>query len=121
MSGKPTTVQAYIDNKPELARVRLEEVRAQLKSVATQATEELKWGKPALVNNGIFMMYAAAANHISLHPTPAVIQALSSSLRGYTVLMNTIQFPINEELPKELLMRVAQLRLEHQQMGLGWK
>lgn len=121
MSGKPTTVQAYIDSKPKSARVKLEELRSQLRSVATQATDELKWGKPALVDNGIFMMYSAAANHISLHPTPAVIQALSSSLRNYIVLMNTIQFPINQALPQELLMRVAQLRLEHQQMGLGWK
>ncbi len=43
--SKPTTVAEYIAAAPEHAREKLRELRDLLKSVAPNATEELKWAR----------------------------------------------------------------------------
>jgi uncharacterized protein YdhG (YjbR/CyaY superfamily) len=53
MTDKPKTVEEYISSKPKEAQERLEELRRYLKLADPDADEELKWGKPAFVNNGI--------------------------------------------------------------------
>ena len=122
MTNKPETVEAYISAKPKEVQERLEEIRSYLKQADPTADEELKWGKPAFVNNGILYVYAASKKHISLHPTPSVINTLRTELEGFKISDNTIQFPLENPIPKELVIKIATFRVyEKNEKGVGWK
>lgn len=122
MKGKPQSVEAYIAERPIATQARLEELRRYLKLADPSATDTLKWGKPALVNDGILFVYAGFASHVSLHPTPSVVQAFAQELRAFKVTQNTIQFSVLEPIPQELVCRIAQLRVyEKTEQNVGWK
>ena len=97
-------------------------VRSLLRDVAPDATEARKWGKPAVIGDGILCQYAAFKHHVSLHPTPSVIDALRDDLRSYEISQNTIRFSLVNPIPKELVLQIARLRLfQKTEQGRGWK
>ncbi len=119
---KAKTVEEYISLQPEEVKQRLAELRGYLIEAFPDATDELKWGKPALVNDGILYVYAAARNHISLHPTPSVILHLKEELGARSTSENTIRFAIDEPVPKTLVIKVARQRVfEKETLGVKWK
>lgn len=122
MTGKSKTVEEYISSKAEVVRKRLEELRHYLQLGDPDAVDELKWGKPALVNDGILFVYAGFNKHISLHPTPSVINALRDELGAFKLSENTIQFPIDGPIPEKLVIKIAKLRVfEKHKKGIDWK
>ena len=122
MTSTVNPVEAYILSKSPEARRRLTELRSLLREVAPDASEALKWGKPAFIEDGILFQYAALKNHISLHPTPSVIDALRDELRSYEISQNTIRFSLVNPIPKELVLQSAALRLfQKTEQGQGWK
>ena len=119
---KPTNVAEYISSKSAEVQLRLNELRAVLRQADPCADEVLKWGKPAFINDGILYVYAGFTKHVSLHPTPSVINALRSELADFTVSENTIQFPVDRPIPKALISKIASLRVsEKTRLGVGWK
>ncbi|MCB1668654.1 MAG: DUF1801 domain-containing protein [Porticoccaceae bacterium] len=122
MTEKPKTVQEYIATKPKDAQKRLFELREYLKAAYPEASEELKWGKPALVHNGILYVYAAAKKHISLHPTPSVISYFRNEFGSLISSDNTIQFSLNDPIPEKVVMKIAKQRIfEKENKGIKWK
>lgn len=122
MTDKPKTVEEYIASKPKETQERLEELRSYLNLADPAAVEELKWGKPAFVNNGVLYVYAAAKKHVSLHPTPSVINHFRKELKSFKLSDNTIQFPLDNPIPKEIVIKLATLRVhEKNEKGVGWK
>lgn len=122
MSVKPSTVRQYIASKPAFAQQRLNELRACLLAANPNAVDELKWGKPALVDDGILYVYAVFTKHISLHPTPSVIDAFKDQLQAYKLSGNTVQFPLNTAIPEPLVTEMARLRMiQKTEHGTGWK
>ena len=122
MTVKVDSVEGYILSKPPKARQRLSELRRLLRRAAPEASEALKWGKPAFIEDGILFQYAALKNHISLHPTPSVIDALRDQLQSYEISQNTIRFSQDHPIPEELVLQVAFLRLSQKiEQGRGWK
>jgi uncharacterized protein YdhG (YjbR/CyaY superfamily) len=122
MTSIVNPVEAYILSKSPEARRRLTELRRLLRESAPDATEALKWGKPAFISDGILFQYAAFKHHISLHPTPSVIDALRDELRSYEISQNTIRFSLVNPIPKGLVLQIARLRLfQKTEQGQGWK
>ena len=122
MTVKVDSVEGYILSKPPKARERLTELRRCLRQAAPEASEALKWGKPAFISDGILFQYAALKNHISLHPTPSVIDALRDQLQSYEISQNTIRFSQAHPIHEGLVLQVAFLRLSQKiEQGLGWK
>lgn len=122
MADRPKTVTAYISCQSQEAQNRLEELRGYLRLADPDANEELKWGKPAFVNDGILYIYAAFKTHISLHPTPSVVNAFRKDLENYRVSDNTIRFPLEAAIPEELVLKIARWRIyEKKEKGIGWK
>ena len=78
---------------PEPARSILNKVRAAIRTaVPPGTTETISYGIPAFKPNGVLMWYAAFANHCSLFPTGAVIEAFKNELKGFSTSKGTIQF-----------------------------
>ena len=122
MTVKVDSVEGYILSKPPKARQRLSELRCLLRRAAPEASEALKWGKPAFISDGILFQYAALKSHISLHPTPSVIDALRDQLQSYEISQNTIRFSQDHPIPDELVLQVAFLRLSQKvEQGRSWR
>lgn len=119
--NQPTTVTEYISQAAPAVQSKLEELRACLKAASPNAKELLKWGKPAFEAEYILYVYAGFKNHTSLHPTPEAITAFADELNDFTTSDNTVQFPVDQPLPLDLIRRMAEFRVEQSKAGVTWK
>lgn len=119
---KPTTVTQYISLRPKDVQKKLKEIRACLKKAAPYATEDLKWGNPAFSYDRILFVYAGFKKHIGFYPTPGAIKEFKSQLTGYKTAKGSIQFPLDEPLPKSLITKIAKFRIkEIKEKDIKWK
>jgi uncharacterized protein YdhG (YjbR/CyaY superfamily) len=107
---KPKTVEEYIKSAPEYAKEKLHEMRALLKSVAPNATEDLKWGQPVFIESRILFSYAAFKNHLRFMPTGPSLEPFRSELSSFKTGKDTIQFAFDKPLPKALIEKIARYR-----------
>ncbi|GGC47140.1 hypothetical protein GCM10011386_44100 [Parapedobacter defluvii] len=109
-ASKPNTVDEYVDMAPDYAREKLNEIRSLLKSIAPNASEELKWGQPVLIEKRILFSYAAFKSHLRFMPTGPSLEPFRKELAPYKTGKDTIQFPYDQPLPEELIKRIAEFR-----------
>jgi len=109
---KPTTVDDYIDSAPLIAQIKLREIRSILKKAAPDATEMLKWGYPVLLEKRILFSYSAFKTHLNFMPTAPAIKPFMNELSEFNTGKDTIQFPYDKPLPKDLIQRIAEHRLK---------
>lgn len=108
-----------LDPKPNTYLTSIEEV---ILKHCPSAMLELKWGKPAATLNGIICVFAAYKKHISVHPTPSVIESLSAELADIPHSQNAVQFSYLEPLPMALIEKIIQRRVyEKHELGVLWK
>jgi uncharacterized protein YdhG (YjbR/CyaY superfamily) len=111
-SGAPRTVDEYLAGVPEPARSTLEKMRAAIRSVVPrQSTETISYRMPAFRHNVVLVWYAGFANHVSLFPTAAVIQAFKDELAELKTSKGTIHFPTDKPLPIALIKRIVTARV----------
>jgi len=111
-SGAPKNVEEYLAGVPEPARSTLNKVRAAIRTaVPPGTTETISYGIPAFKHNGVLMWYAAFANHCSLFPTGAVIEAFKNELKGFSTSKGTIQFSTDKPLPAALVKKLVKARV----------
>jgi uncharacterized protein YdhG (YjbR/CyaY superfamily) len=113
-SRPPKTVEEYIARAPELARRKLKEFRAILRSaVPPDASEVISYGIPAFGQKKILVWYAVFSNHCSLFPTASVIAMFKDELKSYSKSKGTIHFPIDDPLPADLIRKIVRTRVGH--------
>src|SRR5437016_3810113 len=111
-SAVPKNTDEYIAKIPEPARSTLNKMRAVIRSVVPrEATEVISYGMPAFKHNGVLVWYAAFANHCSLFPTGAVIEAFKNELKRFSTSKGTIQFSTDKPLPAELVKKLVKARV----------
>ena len=109
---KPSTITEYIDSAPEEARKKLIEIRAILKKAAPNAKEALKWGSPVFEEKRILFSYSAFKSHLNFMPTHSALEPFKEELTSFKTGKDTIQFPYNQPLPKELILKIASFRVK---------
>ena len=107
---KYATVEEYINAAPKEAQEKLREIRELLKEVAPNAVESLKWGSPVFEEKRILFAYAAYKTHLNFMPTHSALSPFMEELTGYITGKDTIQFPYEKPLPKDLIVRIASYR-----------
>ena len=108
----PETVDDYLARVPEPARSTLEKMRAAIRSVVPrEAAETISYRIPAFRHNVVLVWYAGFANHVSLFPTAAVIQAFKDELAELKTSKGTIHFPTDKPLPIALIKRIVTARV----------
>ncbi|NLV73283.1 MAG: hypothetical protein GXY52_01160 [Chloroflexi bacterium] len=108
-------VDAYIAQYPPEVQEKLEAIRAAIRTEAPEATEAIKYGIPTLVMHGNLVHFAAAKDHIGFYPTPAIIETFAEELKGYVTLKGAVQFPLEDDLPLELVRRMVAARVREVQ------
>lgn len=106
-----SSVAEYIKAAPAPARGKLRELRALISAVAPGAMQSLKWSMPAFSYDRILVTYAAFRGHVSLFPTPSAIREFREQLADFKTSAGTIQFPLDQPLPKALIRRIVAFRV----------
>jgi uncharacterized protein YdhG (YjbR/CyaY superfamily) len=108
---RPTSIAHYISQHPKPVRAKLREMRALIAAAAPDAKQELKWGRLAFSHDRILVIFGGFRNHIGFFPTPSAIREFRKELTGYKVSSATIQFPLDQPLPKALIRRITRFRI----------
>ena len=81
-------------------------------SAAPEASEVISYGMPAYKWKGILVYFAGYQSHIGFYPTASGIEEFKSELKEFKWSKGTVQFPINQPLPLELVTRMVKFRID---------
>ncbi|HSJ27232.1 MAG TPA: DUF1801 domain-containing protein [Acidimicrobiia bacterium] len=107
-----TAIDEYIAEFPSETRRLLEELRAVIARTAPDATETISYAIPTFDLDGKHLVhFAGFANHIGLYPTPGGVEAFADAFSRYKTGKGSVQFPLDEPLPVDLVERIVRHRL----------
>jgi uncharacterized protein YdhG (YjbR/CyaY superfamily) len=116
----PKSVDEYLARVPEPARGTLNKIRTAIRAaLPSESTEIISYGMPAFKYKNVLVWFAAFADHCSLFPTAAVIEAFRDELKGFSTSKGTIQFPTDKPLPAALVKKMVKARLAQIQKKWG--
>lgn len=106
------TIGDYLAALAPDQRAALQRVVDLAKRVAPDAEEGTSYGMPALrVAGRPLIGITASARHLSLFPfSPAVVEAVTPDLHGFSLSKGTIRFTVDHPLPEGVVERVVRLR-----------
>lgn len=115
MSDTIKTVDEYIGSFDNAKRERLESIRKTIKEAAPEAEEKISWQMPTYVFHGNLVHFAAQSRHIGFYPGPVAIEAFKDRIRGYKWSKGAVQFPLDKEIPHELIKDIVIFRVVENQ------
>jgi uncharacterized protein YdhG (YjbR/CyaY superfamily) len=106
-------IDAYINSFPPEVQLHLNRIRALVKKSVPEADESMSYGMPAYKLKGKPLIYFAGyKNHIGLYATPSGHEAFAQELSKYKQGKGSVQFPLDEEIPFELIKRIVLYRAQ---------
>lgn len=106
------SIDEYIAEFPPEIRKVLEELRALIRASARDATETISYAIPTFDLNGKHLVhFAGYAGHVGLYPAPSGLEAFKEDLKPYKTGKGSVQFPIDQPLPEDLIRRIVEFRL----------
>jgi uncharacterized protein YdhG (YjbR/CyaY superfamily) len=110
-TNKYADVDQYIAQFPADIREKLEKIRETIKQVAPTAEEAISYGIPTFRLKGNLVHFAAFKNHIGFYPAPKGLEEFKVELSRWKGGKGSVQFPLNEPMPLELISRIVQFRV----------
>jgi uncharacterized protein YdhG (YjbR/CyaY superfamily) len=107
----PTTIDDYIAQFPPEIQKILAEIRAIVREIAPDATEKISYQMPTFFLNGNLVHFAAFKHHIGFYPTPTGIEAFQEELSAYKGAKGSVQFPLDQPMPFDLIRRIVEYRV----------
>lgn len=106
------TIDEYIAIFPQEVQLILSNIRTLIKELVPEATEKISYQMPTFYLGGNLVHFAAFKNHIGFYPTPNGIEAFREELSKYKGAKGSVQFPLNQPIPYELIRKIVLYRLE---------
>ena len=107
-----TTIDEYISTFPAEIQAILQSVRAAIHEAAPAAEEKISYQMPTFYLHGNLVHFAAFKNHIGFYPTPAGVEAFQERLSHYKGAKGSVQFPLDQPMPLDLIRDITRYRLE---------
>jgi uncharacterized protein YdhG (YjbR/CyaY superfamily) len=113
-------IDHYLDGLEEPKRATLAQLRDSILSLIPDAEECISYTMPAFRLQGkVVAGFAAFKTHLSYLPhSGSVLPELESEIAGYKHTKGALQFPIDVPLPRELVVKLLDVRLQ-QAFGTG--
>ncbi len=111
-AGKTKNVATYIDAFPWETQQILRSVREAILQAAPRALETIKYGIPTYVQGKNLVHFAGYRNHIGFYPTPGAIAHFSARLKPYKTSKGAVQFPLDMEVPLQLISEITKYRVD---------
>ncbi|NOU81062.1 hypothetical protein GC101_19550 [Paenibacillus sp. LMG 31459] len=115
------SVDQYISAyAPEVQEI-LQTLRKVIREAAPEAEEKISYQMPTFFLHKNLVHFAAFKNHIGFYPAPQGIEAFKEELAKYKGAKGSVQFPLHEPLPYELITRIVKFRVEENQQQAAGK
>lgn len=110
------TIDEYIEAQPQRTKAALFILKKAILDAAPHAVEMFNYGIPAfaLIEGGKRdqqIMIAGYSKHVGLYPHPTTIEHFDAALSAYKRGKGSVQFPVDQEIPAELVYRMVKYRL----------
>ena len=107
-----STIDEYIAGFPPETQAKLEEIRALIAATAPEATETISYAIPTFDLEGKHLVhFAGFAKHVGFYPIPTGMEAFKEELSAYKTGKGSVQFPLTDPLPVDLIRRVVEFRV----------
>ncbi|WP_031527509.1 iron chaperone [Dyadobacter crusticola] len=108
------TVDAYLASLPEETATKLEQIRQTIREVVPGAEEVISYQIPTFKLNGRYLIYYAGwKKHIALYPVSGeMVEGLKEELAGYKGSKGSVHFPLNKEMPLDLVRKIVEWKLK---------
>ena len=114
--AKFTTMDAYIVSFPKEVQGILQKIRETIRKAAPGAAEAISYQIPTFKLNGRNLVHFAAwKEHIGFYATPSGNAAFKKELARYKMAKGSIQFPLDEPIPYDLVAKIAKFRVTETQ------
>lgn len=101
-------VLSYINSFPKEVQVILERMRILVKETVPEAEESMSYGIIGYkLKNKPLIYFGAFKKHIGFYATPQGHEAFSEELASYKQGKGSVQFPLNKEMPFDLMRRIT--------------
>ncbi|HQQ13691.1 MAG TPA: DUF1801 domain-containing protein [Bacteroidales bacterium] len=112
MKFTPATVDEYIASFPEDVQEKLQQIRGIIRQHAPEAIEALAYGMPGYkLNKKPLVYFGGFEKHIGFYATPTGHEAFKKELSSYKQGKGSVQFPLNQSLPLELIAEMVKFRV----------
>lgn len=105
------SIDSYITQFPDDVQARLQKLRTTILNLAPGATEAMSYQIPTFKLNGNLVHFAAFKKHIGFYPGAAGIAAFQDELAGYKSAKGSVQFPLDQALPLDLVKKIVEFRV----------
>ncbi len=107
------SIDEYIAEFPPETQKVLEDLRTLIKASAPGATETISYAIPTFDLNGRHLVhFAGYKNHIGFYPVPSGLEAFKADLMPYKQGKGSVQFPLGQPLPEDLIRRIVEFRVQ---------
>jgi len=106
-----STIDEYIKTFPMEMQKKLQEIRKTIHESAPEATEAISYQMPTFKLNGNLVHFAAYEHHIGFYPIPPGMEAFKEVLSHYKTGKGSVQFPLDQPLPLDLIRRIVEFRV----------
>jgi len=114
-------ITEYIASFPEDVQEVLQKIRETIRNAAPDAGETINYAIPTFVYKGNLVHFAAFKKHIGFYPAPSGIEKFKDDLAGYQSAKGSVQFPLDQPIPYELIDRIVRFRVEENIQKAGAK
>jgi len=105
-------IDKYIRQFPDEVQAILEKIRRTIRQTAPAATETISYGIPTFDLDGQHLVhFAAFKKHIGFFPTASPIPVFQKELSGFKTSKGTIQFPLDQAVPYDLIKQIVEYRV----------
>jgi uncharacterized protein YdhG (YjbR/CyaY superfamily) len=82
-----------------------------IRESAPEALERISYQMPGYYLNGNLVWFGVHKHHIGFYPTPSGIDAFKGELSAYKCAKGSVQFPLDEPMPYDLISRIVKFRV----------
>ena len=104
---KPQNIDEYIAAQDEKNQYRLREIREIIRTALPDAEERISWSMPTYWKGRNIIHFAASKKHLGIYPGDKATAAFAEELSEYDVSKGTIRIPYEQQLPEDLIRRIA--------------
>jgi uncharacterized protein YdhG (YjbR/CyaY superfamily) len=108
----PSSIDEYIAGFPPEVQTILEKIRKTIRDAAPEAQETINYQIPTFTLYGNLVHFAAFKKHIGFYPTPSGIAQFEAELSAYEKAKGSVQFPLDQPIPYDLIRRIVEFRVE---------
>jgi uncharacterized protein YdhG (YjbR/CyaY superfamily) len=111
MNAAFLTIDEYIASFPPDVQAILQKIREVIREEVPEATEAIKYAIPTFIYHGNLVHFAAFRKHIGFYPTPSAVESFKEALAPYKQGRGSVQFPLSDPMPFELIRRIVRDRV----------